>query len=110
MPTAPSRKRDAAPADVTDQEMREQEVLRANRELAAYFRGLRTEREARGALKIIKAFIRDRERVDPNKRRPLPAAVRGPKVARKAKKAAVRRKPRRAPVPAAQEPVVTPHE
>jgi hypothetical protein len=58
----------------TQQEIREQEVLRANRELAAYFRGRRTEREARAALKILKAFVRDRERVDPAKRRPLPAA------------------------------------
>jgi len=54
--------------------MREQEVLRATRELAAYFKGRRTEREARAALKIIKAFIRDRERIDPAKRRPLPGA------------------------------------
>ena len=53
-------------------EIREQEVLRANRELAAYFKGQRTEREARAALKIIKAFIRDRERLDPASRRPLP--------------------------------------
>jgi len=53
-------------------DLRDQEVLRANKELAAYFRGLRTEREARGALKIIKAFIRERERVDQTKRRPLP--------------------------------------
>jgi hypothetical protein len=55
-----------------EQQLREQEVLRANRELAAYFKGRRTEREARAALKIIKAFIRDRERTDPAKRRPLP--------------------------------------
>jgi hypothetical protein len=54
--------------------MRDQEVLRANRELAAYFKGRRTEREARAALKIIKAFIRDRERADPRSRRPLPGA------------------------------------
>ena len=40
--------------------MRDQEVVRANRELAAYFKGKRTEREARAALKIIKAFVRDR--------------------------------------------------
>lgn len=53
-------------------ELRDQEVLRAHKELAAYFRGLRTEREARSALKIIKAFIRDRERLEPAKRRPLP--------------------------------------
>jgi hypothetical protein len=36
--------------------MREAEVLRANGELAAYFKGRRTEREARAALKTIKAF------------------------------------------------------
>jgi hypothetical protein len=57
-----------------EQQMRDQEVLRANRELAAYFKGRRTEREARAALKIIKAFIRDRERGDPTTRRPLPGA------------------------------------
>ncbi|HZR22647.1 MAG TPA: hypothetical protein VFA59_03600 [Vicinamibacterales bacterium] len=56
------------------QDLRDQEVVRATKELAAYFRGLRTEREARGALKIIKAFIRERERLDPAKRRPLPGA------------------------------------
>ena len=53
-------------------EMRDQEVLRATGELAAYFKGLRTEREARAALKIIKAFIKDRERSDAARRRPLP--------------------------------------
>src|ERR1700720_2826167 len=57
-----------------EQEMRDQEVLRANRELAAYFKGRRTEREARAALKIIKAFIRDREHRDPGSRPPLPGA------------------------------------
>jgi|SRR5579862_8523969 len=51
---------------------RDQEVARANRELAAYFKGQRTEREARAALKIIKAFIRDRQHTPPDKRRPLP--------------------------------------
>jgi len=51
---------------------RDQEVLRATRELAAYFKGERTEREARAALKIIKAFIRDRQHTPPGKRRPLP--------------------------------------
>jgi hypothetical protein len=56
------------------QEMREQEVLRAKRELAAYFNGRRTEREARSALKTIKAFVRDRERATPGSRRPLPGA------------------------------------
>jgi hypothetical protein len=58
----------------TEHEMRDQEVLRANTELAAYFKGRRTEREARAALKIIKAFIRDRERADPRSRPPLPGA------------------------------------
>jgi hypothetical protein len=57
-----------------EQEMRDQEVLRANRELAAYFKGRRTEREARAALKIIKAFVRERQRRDPKSRPPLPGA------------------------------------
>ena len=55
-------------------EVRDEEVARANRELAAYFKGRRTEREARSALKIIKAFVRDRERLDPERRRPLPGS------------------------------------
>jgi hypothetical protein len=54
--------------------MRDQEVLRANKELNAYFKGRRTEREARAALKIIKAFVRDRERRDAETRPPLPGA------------------------------------
>jgi hypothetical protein len=68
-----------------EQQMRDQEVLRANRELAAYFKGRRTEREARAALKIIKAFIRDRERRDPGSRPPLPGAdaAKTPKEVRK---------------------------
>ena len=57
-----------------ERERRDQEVLRANRELAAYFKGRRTEREARAALKIVKAYIRDRERDDPKNLRPLPGA------------------------------------
>jgi hypothetical protein len=69
-----SRKGNVAHADIADTDVRNQEVLRANRELAAYFKGKRTEREARAALKIIKAFIRDREKIDPAKRRPLPGA------------------------------------
>jgi hypothetical protein len=69
-----SRNRQAVHSDGADTDVRNQEVLRANRELAAYFRGKRTEREARAALKIIKAFIRDREKLDPAKRRPLPGA------------------------------------
>jgi hypothetical protein len=68
-----SRKRSDA-HDRAEADRRDQEVLRANRELAAYFRGRRTEREARAALKIIKAFIRDRERTDAAERRPLPIA------------------------------------
>jgi hypothetical protein len=57
-----------------EQQMRDREVLRANKDLAAYFRGDRTEREARAALKIIKAFVRDRERRDAGSRPPLPGA------------------------------------
>jgi len=68
------RKTGAIRESAVEQNMRDQEVLRANRELAAYFKGLRTEREARAALKIIKAFIRDRERSDASSRRPLPGA------------------------------------
>jgi hypothetical protein len=59
-------------AGPAEQAMRDQEVVRANRELAAYFKGRRTEREARAALKIIKAFVRDREHLDPKARSPLP--------------------------------------
>ena len=55
-----------------EQELRDQEVQRANRELAAYFKGRRTGREARAALKIIKAFVRHRERQDAKSRPPLP--------------------------------------
>src|SRR5436190_2477142 len=55
-----------------EQDVRDQEVMRANRELAAYFKGKRTEREARAALKIIKRFVKDREHLDPAERRPLP--------------------------------------
>jgi hypothetical protein len=71
-----SPKRSHTVSDPLEQEIRDQEVLRANKELAAYFKGKRTEREARAALKTIKAFIRDRERADPANRRPLPVAVR----------------------------------
>ena len=68
------RKPGVTRANATEQAMRDQEVLRANRELAAYFKGRRTEREARAALKIIKAFVRDRERRDSGIRPPLPGA------------------------------------
>ena len=85
------------------QELREQEVLRANRELAAYFKGQRTEREARAALKIVKAFIRDRERIDPARRRPLPGTT-----ARQVKRAPARKAARvtrrRKRVPASETP------
>jgi hypothetical protein len=67
--TSPSRKRRVADP-ITDQAMRDREVVRARRELAAYFTGRRTEREARAALKIIKAFVRQRER--DHEKRPLP--------------------------------------
>jgi len=68
------RKHPASHSRPAEDDIRNQEVLRANRELAAYFKGRRTEREARAALKIIKAFIRDREHSDPAARRPLPIA------------------------------------
>lgn len=58
----------------TEHQIRDQEVMRANKELVAYFKGRRTEREARAALKTIKAFVRDRERADPKNRRPLPGS------------------------------------
>ena len=70
-----------------EQAMRDQEVLRANKELAAYFKGQRTEREARSALKIIKAFVRGREQTDPKTRPPLP----GLRAARTARKPATRK-------------------
>jgi hypothetical protein len=73
--TAQRRKRDVTGESAAEQETRNQEVLRANRELAAYFKGRRTEREARAALRIIKAFVRDRERRDAKSRPPLPGAV-----------------------------------
>jgi hypothetical protein len=69
---AVSHKRSGRSGDRDQQEIRDQEVLRANRELQAYFKGRRTEREARAALKVIKAFIRDREDMAPASRRPLP--------------------------------------
>ena len=68
------RKPGATDESAAEQERRDQEVVRANRELAAYFRGRRTEREARAALKIIKAYVRERERKDARSRPPLPGA------------------------------------
>jgi hypothetical protein len=95
MPTHPPRKRSTNAEAPGEQEIRSQEVLRANKELAAYFKGQRTEREARAALKIIKAFIRDRERIDPASRPPLPGA--GKSAAREGRPTAVK-KTRRPPI------------
>ena len=80
------------PVTHAEQAVRDQEVLRARKELAAYFKGQRTEREARSALKIIKAFVRGREQTDPKNRPPLP----GLRPARTARKPATRKtaKPR----------------
>ena len=95
--------------------MRDQEVVRANRELAAYFKGRRTEREARAALKIIKAFVRDRERSDSRSRRPLPGlrAVKTPASGEDTKAAKPKRRKahkRRAPRPTGPERAVAPNE
>src|SRR5215813_7472037 len=104
-----SRKKAASSNGVDLQELREQEVLRANRELAAYFKGRRTEREARAALKIVKAFIRDRERMDPAKRRPLPGAApsQSPKSPGKRKTSATVRRRKRMPQSGAPAGVAT---
>jgi hypothetical protein len=80
------RKKSSSGKSIDVQELREEEVLRANRELAAYFKGRRTEREARAALKIIKAFIRDREHLDPARRRPLPGTAPARKAAPRTRK------------------------
>jgi hypothetical protein len=69
---AQRRKASLARESASERVMRDQEVVRANRELAAYFKGRRTEREARAALKIIKAFVRTRERMGEGARPPLP--------------------------------------
>ena len=99
---------------VDDQELREQEVLRANRELAAYFKGQRTEREARAALKIVKAFIKDRERTDAESRRPLPGAPPAPAAKSDRRKPVapikkIRRRSVRRPVPVPA-PAPAPHD
>ena len=79
------RRKAGAAHDTADQTERDQEVLRANRELAAYFKGKRTDREARAALKIIKAFVRHRERMGAASRPPLPGlAAKAPKAAPRA--------------------------
>jgi hypothetical protein len=86
-------------------EARDQEVVRANRELAAYFKGGRTEREARAALKIIKAFIRERERGDPAHLRPLPRATNTASAGqRKTRRAAHRKTSRKSRAPVRQKP------
>src|SRR5258708_33353936 len=87
------RKRAASHGHPADEDIRDQEVLRANKELAAYFKGRRTEREARAALKIIKAFVRDRERRDAGSRPPLPGA----QVVKPVKEVRSQRRPRRQP-------------
>ena len=74
-----------------DQEVRDKEVIRANRELAAYFRGQRTEREARAALKTIKSYVRERERQDPGSRLPLPGMRAAPAGTRPASKTSNKR-------------------
>ena len=89
----------AAVETAREQTMRDQEVVRARRELTAYFRGQRTEREARAALKIIRAFVRDRERGDARSRRPLPGldavttrkALKGEAAPKRRRRAAQRR-------------------
>jgi hypothetical protein len=89
----------------------DQEVLRATKELAAYFKGKRTEREARAALKIIKAFVRNREQLEPKSRPPLPGLppvkpVRKAPIRKRAQPRARRRAPEEvAPLP---EPALTP--
>ena len=106
----------AAGRSAREQDMRDQEVLRANHELTAYFKGQRTEREARAALKIIKAFVRDRERLDDKDRTPLPGVAgpapdAAPKKSRGARprivkpRARPRRRSTREPSPAAPEPL-----
>jgi hypothetical protein len=80
------RSRNTGHHDDAEVDIRNEEVLRANRELAAYFKGKRTEREARAALKIIKAFIRYREKIAPSKRLPLPGAPKRDRRARPVKR------------------------
>src|SRR5262245_6394099 len=92
--------------DPDEQASRDREVLRANRELAAYFKGQRTEREARAALKIIKAFVRDRERLNAASRPPLPglAAPKPPKAPVRRKTGGLHVKRRISAVPPPDEP------
>jgi hypothetical protein len=101
MGDATARRKSAPAESAAERQMRDQEVLRAKRELAAYFKGLRTEREARAALKTIKAFVRARERQDAQTRPSLPG-VRTPKRAQPARKP--KSKPRRSRSRAAAPP------
>jgi hypothetical protein len=118
MEMAAARRASRAPAETASESaMRDQEVVRANRELAAYFKGQRTEREARAALKIIKAFVRDRERADARNRRPLPglraarpSAGGDEKTARAKPRKPGKARKRRAARPPAPERVVAPDE
>jgi hypothetical protein len=101
-------------SQVDEHVMRDQEVVRATRELAAYFKGQRTEREARSALKIIKAFVRGREELDPKNRPPLPGfgpARASTKVAtRKTAKPRARRRKLADPAPLSEPVTTTPAE
>jgi hypothetical protein len=112
---AAARRTSRVPETAAESAMRDQEVVRANRELAAYFKGQRTEREARAALKIIKAFVRDREHADARSRRPLPglraakaSTGGGEKKATRAKPHKVRK--RHAPRPSVPDRVVASDE
>ena len=101
------RRRNVTPADrnAEEQRLRNEEVTRANRELAAYFKGRRTEREARSALKIIKTFIKERERVASNQRPPLPGASRVKPVVTVRSRKSTRVRPRKPkPVEVSPEP------
>jgi hypothetical protein len=103
---ASPRDRTANRSAAADGVTRDQEVVRARKELAAYFKGLRTEREARAALKIIKAFVREREKIEVAKRRPLPGLRPAGITRRKAHRRTARRAPR-AVVTTAEDPSTT---
>jgi len=89
-----TRRKSPPPESAVEREVRDQEVLRAKRELAAYFKGLRTEREARAALKTIKAFVRARERQDSRSRPPLPGVRESKRSRSTGRPKSVRRRPR----------------
>src|SRR5690349_11685914 len=77
---ATSRKRGVTTTERDEQALRDQEVLRATKELAAYVKGARTEREARAAMQA-------------TSRRPLPGAPAGHANPNSLKKAAKRPRP-----------------